>query len=194
MRNAPVKGEPGQCHDPLRVEDAMGPAVLVRSDASLREVARVLLSRGVASVAVVDTDGTVRGVLTEEHLTLNQRYLRLASIQVPQLNGKWVTPRNEVEAACVAARSVTAAEVMDTRITSAKLGESLSVVVQRMLRREVEYALVYHDGVAEGMLGRRDLLRLLADASHPAVDVTPQAAVELDSKAALAAPPRTGLR
>jgi CBS domain-containing protein len=172
----------------------MGPAVLVRSDASLREVACVLLSRGVASAAVVDTDGTLRGVLTEEHLTLNQRYLRLASLQVPQLNGTCVTPSSEVEAACVAARSVTAAEVMDTRITSAKLGESLSIVVERMLRREVEYALVCHDGVAVGMLGRRDLLRLLAGASNPAIVVTPEGAVELDSTAAVVAAPRTGFR
>src|SRR5690349_17416164 len=121
MRDAVGDGEAGPCHDPLRVEDAMGPVVLVRSEASLREVAGVLLSRGVAGAAVVDSGGSVRGVVTEEHLTLNQRYLRLASIQVPQLNGTWVTPSNELEAACVAARTVTAAKVMDARITSAKL-------------------------------------------------------------------------
>jgi hypothetical protein len=95
----------------------MGPAVLVRSDASLREVACVLLSRGVASGSSL------------RRCTLSHR------------------------------------------------GRGHG-----------------HAGVAVGMLGRRDLLRLLADASHPAVDVTPQAAVELDSKAALAAPPTTGLR
>jgi CBS domain-containing protein len=176
MLNRIGEGEPdsSRCH--LHVEEAMGPVVVVWSDASLREVAGVLLTRGVASVAVVDASGTVRGVVTEKHLTLNQRYLRLASIQVARLNGQWVTPSTELEAARVAARTITAAEVMDTRLTSAKFGESLSEVVERMLRREVEYALVWRDGVAVGMLGRRDLLRFLADTSNPAID-----AVSLDT-------------
>jgi predicted transcriptional regulator len=154
----------------LRVEDAMGPVVLVRSDVRLREVARALLDSGVASAVVADAGGTVRGIVTEQHLTLSQRYLRLASIQAPQLNGHWVTPADQMEAACVATATITAAEVMETRLMTAQFGELLSGVVDRMVRREVDYALVWRDAVAVGMLRRRDLLRLIAKASNAATD------------------------
>src|SRR5262249_6821641 len=101
MVNGLVEWDPDSSHWPLRVEDAMGPVVLVRCDMPLREVARVLLRREVANAVVVDAGGTVRGIVTEHHLTLNERYLRLASIQVPQLSVRWVTPASEIEAACV---------------------------------------------------------------------------------------------
>jgi CBS domain-containing protein len=186
-----VEGEPAGSRDVVRVEDAMGPVVLVRCDTPLRDVASVLLGRGVESAVVVDAGGTVRGVVTEHHLTLNEHYLRLACVRVPELNGRWVAPADEVEAARIAARTISAAEIMETRFSAAKFGEPLSVVVERMVRRDAEYALVWRDGVAVGMLGRRDLLTVLVDGSGTASEV-PMAVPDL--KVVATAPASSGFR
>jgi CBS domain-containing protein len=140
----------------------MGPVVGVREDASLRDVARVMLERPAQAVVVVDSAGEVRGVVTDRQLTLNRNMHRLASIKVPQINGTWVTPSDALEATCVAAATVTAAEVMETRLSSASADEPVGAVVARMLEREAEYAVVRRQGFLVGMLSRHELLRMLA--------------------------------
>jgi CBS domain-containing protein len=140
----------------------MGPAIQVREDAMLRQVASVMLQRQVDNVVVVNPDGSVRGLVTDRDLTLNERYLRLSAIKVPRLHGHWVTACDAVEAACIVAATMTAGEVMDTRPTTAAVLESIGTVVERMLRRDADYALVLQDGDVVGLLGRRDLLRLVA--------------------------------
>ena len=115
-----------------------------------------MLERGVQEVVVVDADGAVRGVVTERALTLNPRFLRTSAIKTP------AAPRDDVEAACTAAQTVTVNEVMDNRLTTATVDESIGVVVDRMIRREAEYALELRNGTVIGLLGRRDLLSLVA--------------------------------
>lgn len=157
-----LEGEPGPPSQPVSLEDALGPAVLVRETTTLREVASLMLERQVDNVVVVDAGGAVRGVVTDRDLTLNQRYLRFSAIKVPRLGGHWVTPGDEVEAACVAAATMTAADLMDSHLMTVTLLEPIGPVVDRMLRRDAEYALVLRGGDVVGLLGRRDLLRLVA--------------------------------
>jgi CBS domain-containing protein len=164
-----VEQDPGPASHPVSVKDAIRTAVLVRETATLREVASLMLEQQVDNVVVVDANGAVRGVVSDRHLTLNQTYLRLSSIKVPRLHGRWVTSGDEVEAACVAAATTTAAEVMDRRLTTAEVLEPIGSVVERMLRRDAEYALVLRDGDVVGLFGRRELLRLVAGLpeAHP---------------------------
>jgi CBS domain-containing protein len=140
----------------------MGPVVLVREDTPLRDVASLMLEHQVESVVVADGTGAVRGVVADSDLTLNQRLLRYSAITVPRLNLHWVTLREQVDAALVAAETMTARDAMDRRVTTAKLSEPLGSVVDRMLQRDAQCALVLVDGDVVGMLGRRDLLRLVA--------------------------------
>jgi signal-transduction protein with cAMP-binding, CBS, and nucleotidyltransferase domain len=121
-----------------------------------------MLDRHVEAVVVVDTDGVVKGVVTDRDLTLSQRNLRLAAVRVPRLNGRWVAPCDAVDAACAVAGTMTAAEVMEHRLTTAELYEPIGAVVDRMVRREADYAIVLRNADVVGVLGRRDLLRLVA--------------------------------
>jgi CBS domain-containing protein len=160
--------DPDSC--PPRVEQAMGPAVTVRQDASLQEVAERMLEHGVPAVVVVDERGEVRGALAERQLTLNSRYLRLAGVKVPRIRGQWVSPLEEVEAAWLAARTVSAGELMDTRLTYATVGEPVGVVVERMLRHGADYAVVRAGMSVVGVLSGHDLLWRVAGrvpAEHP---------------------------
>jgi CBS domain-containing protein len=151
----------------------MGPAVVIRQDTTLREVARLMLAHQVQGVLVVNDQAEVVGVVTERQLTLDGHYLRQACAEVPRINGRWVTTAEEVDAACLAAGTLTAHDVMERRLTGACPEELVGVAVERMLRRDVEFAVV-HDGTSVvGMLGSRDLLRQVAGepvAFRPSVD------------------------
>jgi CBS domain-containing protein len=161
----------------LRVDEVMGPAVVVHEQTTLRDVACQMLAKQVQSVAVVDDRAKVVGVVTERQLTLSGEYLRLATMEVPEIAGRWVTAREEVDAACIAARTVKAREVMERRLTCACADEAIGAAVERMRRREVEYAVVHRGGVVVGMLGSHGLLRKVAGestfASQP-TDTPPQ--------------------
>jgi CBS domain-containing protein len=156
----------------------MGPVIAVRENATLRDVARVMLERPAQAVVVVDAEGEVRGILTDRQLTLNRAMLRLASIKVPKLNGAWVTPKDELEASCVAASTVTAQEVMETRLCTASADERVGAVVARMLEREADFAVVRRQGFLVGMLGRHELLRMIAGSTELAVAAVPSGQLE----------------
>jgi CBS domain-containing protein len=146
----------------LRVDEVMGPAVAVHEQTTLRDIACQMLARQVQSVVVVDDCAKVVGVVTERQLTLSDAYRRLATMEVPEIAGRWVTVREEVDAACIAARTVEAREVMERRLTCACADEAVGSAVERMRRREAEYAVVHRGGVVVGMLGSHGLLRKVA--------------------------------
>jgi CBS domain-containing protein len=149
----------------LGVRDVMGPAVVVREDAPLREVAALMLERHAQGALVVDARAVVVGVVTERSLTLGGDFLRRACLDVPRIGDQWVTPLEQVDAACIAAESVTAREVMETRITRASVDEPVGAVVERMLRRDAECAVACQDGAVVGTLDGHDLLRRVAGAA-----------------------------
>ncbi len=140
----------------------MGPAVMVQEETTLRDVARLMLQQHVQGVLVLNRGAEVVGVVTERQLTLNGAYLRLASLAVPEISGRRVTAREEVDAARIAATTLTARDIMEGCITSACADEPAGTAVERMLRREAEYAVVHQDGAVVGMLGSHDLLRKVA--------------------------------
>jgi CBS domain-containing protein len=179
----------------LRVDEVMGPAVVVHEQTTLRDIACQMLARQVQSVVVVDDRARVVGVVTERQLTLSDEYLRLATIEVAEIAGRWVTAREEVDAACIAARTVKAREVMERRLTCACADEAVGAAVERMRRREVEYAVVHRGGVVVGMLGSRGLLRKVAGEpsfASPPTDTPPQIDGQVVHIAAEASP--TSLR
>jgi CBS domain-containing protein len=140
----------------------MGPVVVVRLDTSVREVASLMLAQRAQGVLVVDDHAEVVGVVTERQLTLDGHYLRLACTEVPEIDGRWVTALQEVDAACIAARTLTARDVMDRRLTSACTDEPLGAVVERLLCRDADYAVIHEGDTVVGILGGHELLLKLA--------------------------------
>jgi CBS domain-containing protein len=140
----------------------MGPAIAVAEDTSLREIATLMVARHVEGVLVVNAQAEVVGLVTARQLTLDGHYLRLACAEVPEIGGRWVTALEEFDAACTAARTLIARDVMERRLTSACADEPVAAAVERMVRREAECAVVHQGGSVVGMLGSHDLLRKVA--------------------------------
>jgi CBS domain-containing protein len=190
VANKPVQDPGPAAADRVTVESVGGPAVLVRETTTLREVASLMLERQVDNVVVVDLDGVVRGIVRDHDLTLNARNLRLAALKVPRLSGHWVTALDEAEAACVAAETMTAEEIMESCLTTVDQSEPIGTAVNRMLRRDAEYALVMRESEVVGVLSQRDLLRFVAGQRESAPVSVPLDVTVQQPAAHLAARPR----
>jgi CBS domain-containing protein len=146
----------------LRVEEVMGPAVTVTEDTTVRDVAALMLARQVQAVLVVDAQAKVVGAVTERQLTLNGHYMRLACAEIPEIDGRSVTTLDEVDAACMAASTLTARDVMERSLLRVCTDEPVAAVVERMLRRDADCAIVQQGSSIVGMLGSHELLRRVA--------------------------------
>ena len=120
----------------------------------------------VQAVLVVNVSLQVLGVVTERQLTLDAGYLQLACLRVPRIKGRPVTRFDETEAARIAARTMTADEAMERRLTFASPDERLGQLVERMLQREADCAVVRQGDELVGMIDGHALLHQVAGERH----------------------------
>lgn len=139
--------------------------VVVQFDTSIREVAELLASRKYGAVPVIDADGTLAGMVTEEDMVL-----RAADIHMP----RYVTmtflgsiiylddPRKfEGEAEKILATS--AREIMETAVPTISPEMSIDDVASRMLEEHTRRLVVVdQDRRILGIITRADIVRMLA--------------------------------
>jgi nucleotide-binding universal stress UspA family protein/predicted transcriptional regulator len=136
------------------------PALTVGEDATLEEVARLMLDHSIGCVPVVDTHGLLQGIITESDFTGQERYFPFSAYRAPQLFGEWIS-KEEIEAIYAAGRRMRAREIMHTPVVTAAEGEPVADVVEKMLRHDITRVPVVRDGVPIGIVARHDLLRLM---------------------------------
>ena len=141
------------------------PAVTAREDATLAEIARLMLEHGVGCVPLVDAQGRLSGVVTEVDLTGRGRYNRAAGDHVPYVFGRWAA-KEELEARYREGHTITAREVMSEPIETTAENDLVVDVVQRMFRGERSCLPVARDGVLVGMVTRHDLLKMIVRDPH----------------------------
>jgi nucleotide-binding universal stress UspA family protein/predicted transcriptional regulator len=143
------------------------PVVTAPEDATLAEIARLMLERGIGCVPLVDAQGKLSGVVTEVDLTGRGHYNRVARGHIPYVFGRSVV-KEELEATYRAGQTLTAKEVMSGPIETATENELVVDIVQRMLRRERSCLLVTRDGALVGIVTRHDLLKMIVrDPTRP---------------------------
>src|SRR3712207_2708660 len=109
----------------MRVREIMTqPVVTVREEATLEEVARVMLEGRIGGVPVVDAQGRVRGIITESDFAAKERGVPFSTFRWPQVLGQWL-PREGIEQVYRAARAMTAKEVMTADVVTAEETDSV---------------------------------------------------------------------
>jgi CBS domain-containing protein len=147
----------------MNARDVMSkPVVSVHPDTPLREIARLLLEKGISAVPVVDGNGAPLGIVSEGDLIRPERPAREAWRQswleifaegeplAPELLA-WLQSQNHTARAVMTTPVITVGE--DT-----ELGEIARVLVTHRIKR----VPVVRDGRVTGIVAREDLLRTLA--------------------------------
>jgi CBS domain-containing protein len=127
----------------MEVKEMMtSPAITVREDATLRDVAEILVAQRVSGLPVLDADGALVGVISETDIVEKER-------------GESSEAR-------------TAGEAMTAPAVTIEPRRLVTEAARIMLREEVNHLPVVSDGALVGIVTRADLVRAFV---RPDVDI-----------------------
>lgn len=153
--------------EPLRARDIMTPhPITVRPDATLEQVAKLMLDHQIGAVPVVDSEGRLLGLIREEDFLARERPIPFSAFRAPQLFGRWVTPER-LEEIYAEARSLQAGEVAHPPEVTVTEETPLSELAERMVAANVRHVPVLRDGKLVGIVTRHDVLKAVAHGFTP---------------------------
>ena len=137
----------------MRTRDVMTTdVVVVFPDVSAREAAHLLAERGFTALPVVDTSGSLVGVISEAELLRDR---------LPQ-DPRWLVHGEPAEPRRAPADLV--AQVMTKPVVTVDPNTDLAEVADLMLEHGVRSVPVVHEGHLAGIVTRRDMLRSITRA------------------------------
>ena len=147
----------------MRADQIMTTDVMtVHADTTIEEVARLLTTRRIGSVPVVDDDNRVVGVVNDEELFTNEKGIPFSAVRAPVLFAKWARP-DRAEEIFANARRNTARDVMSYEFVCVDVNASVGHITQLMVERNLHRVLVTRNEQLAGIITRLDLIRMLAN-------------------------------
>lgn len=145
----------------MKAKDAMtSPALGVVRQATLEEVARIMLERKIGSVLVLDEAGHLLGIVTESDF-LKERGIPFSTFRAPMLLGRFLG-KDGLEQVVAEAKKTAVGEIMSAPVHAVGPEEPLTRVLEIMLEYDVNHVpVVDPEGKPLGIITRFDLLRLL---------------------------------
>ena len=147
----------------MNARDIMSKTVVsVYPETSTREIARLLLDKGISAVPVVDNDGAAVGIVSESDLIRPDRAAREVWRQ------SWLEIFAEGEAlapellAWLQSQSHTARAVMSAPVITVSEDTELGEIARVLHTHQIRRVPVVRDGRVTGIVARDDLLRVLA--------------------------------
>jgi CBS domain-containing protein len=147
----------------MNASDIMSrPVVSVHPDTSTREIARLLLDKGISAVPVVDNNGAAVGIVSERDLIRPDRGAREAWRQ------SWLEIFAEGEPlapellAWLQSQSHTARAVMSVPVITVSEDTELTEIARVLHTHQIKRVPVVRDGSVTGIVARDDILRVLA--------------------------------
>jgi CBS domain-containing protein len=137
------------------------PAVTVRRETTLAEVATTMTERRLGCVPVVDKHGKLCGIITQTDFSADEHGVPFSTEAVLQIFSRADTPE-ATERAREQARAMTAIAAMTTEVITAVEDTPVEEIARQMLRYDIDHIPVVRDGVPVGMVARHDFLRMIA--------------------------------
>jgi CBS domain-containing protein len=145
----------------MKVSEIMShPVITVREEATLEEVARIMLDHKFGSVPVVDEQGTMIGLITESDFAAKGKGIPFTTFELPQVFGHWMG-KSGVEQMYERAREISAADTMTRDVITVEEAATIEEVLELMLRYDLNRIPVLRDKVLVGIVARYDLLKLM---------------------------------
>jgi CBS domain-containing protein len=147
----------------MRAEQIMTTDVMtVHAETTIEDVARLLTTRRIGSVPVVDDENRVVGVVNDEELFTSEKGIPFSAVRVPVLFEKWAQPDRAAEIYASARRN-TARDVVSFEFVCVDVNASVGHITQLMVERNLHRVLVTRNERLAGIITRLDLIRMLAN-------------------------------
>lgn len=145
----------------MKVSEIMSsPVKTLKGDQTLEQTAKLMLNSNIGGIPIVDDDGKLIGMVTESDFSAKEHAIPFSRIYAPQLFGKWMS-KEGVEKAYEAARTITVDKIMSSPVITVNKEDTVAEAVRKMLEHHIHRIVVAEQGVPEGILSRRDLLKLV---------------------------------
>jgi CBS-domain-containing membrane protein len=145
--------------------------VTVRTDATFKEIARVLITRKVSGLPVVDAEGTLVGVVSEADL-LPKEELKSATGERPELQLRAATT------ARVKAGGDTAGELMSNPVATIASDASVVEAARTLAEHDIKRLPVVDHGRLVGIVSRADVLSVFLNSDEQIGDLVMEEVVK----------------
>lgn len=145
----------------LKAKDIMtGDVLTVRPEATVEELARVLMEHKISGVPVVDDNKHLVGIVTENDLIRKNKRLHIPT--VIRLFDAFIllgSGRMEEEIKKMAATTVN--EICTKKVLSIKEETSLEEIATIMAEQHIHLLPVLRDGLVVGIVGKADMVKAM---------------------------------
>lgn len=140
--------------------------ITIRPDASVLDLADLLLANRISAVPVVDDEGRLMGIVSEGDL------LRRAESGTERRRSWWLealTPNEALAAEFVKAHGMKVGDVMTRNVITASPDTPIGRIADLLERNRIKRVPIVADGKIVGIVSRANLLQALASArsAHP---------------------------
>ena len=136
------------------------PVITVNEETTLEQTARTMLDNNIGGVPVVDSEGKLKGIITESDFAAKEKYIPFSTFSAPKILGHWL-PIDGIEGIYEAARNHTAKEIMNYPVITVDEEQTVEEAVEMMLEKDINRIVVVRDEKPVGIIARRDLLRMM---------------------------------
>lgn len=141
----------------MKVADVMTRTVVaVRPETPLKEVAALMVERGISGVPVVNADGAVVGVVSEADFVIKERG---AEAGRPRLLAKLFGESRQTKRELAKIEATTAAEAMTAPAVTIEAADTLKLAAEIMAGRRINRLPVVDGGTLVGIITRADVVR-----------------------------------
>lgn len=144
----------------IKAKDIMRKNVITISpDTSVEEIGRIFIEKGVSGAPVVDQEGSLVGIVTENDLISQNKKLHIPTILrifdafIPMESSSKV--ENEIRKMTAS----TAAEICTKEVVTVSEETTLPEVATIMAEKKIHLLPVIRDGRISGIIGKKDVIK-----------------------------------
>lgn len=135
--------------------------ITVKPDTTLEELARILIRYQITGAPVVDDNGNLKGIVTENDLISKNSRLHIPTLL--RLFDAFIplgTSRLEIEIKKMAAYTVD--DICTKEVITVDSETSVEDIATIMTEKKIHLLPVLKDGILIGIIGKKDLIRSIA--------------------------------
>lgn len=138
----------------------VSPVITVKPDASVKEVAQILLQHHISALPVVDDAGQLTGIVSESDL------MRRADLGTERRRSRWLSAlfsdEESLAAEYVKAHGHKVADVMTRRVITAAPDTRLNEIATLLEKHGIKRVPIVENGSLVGIVSRANLIQALA--------------------------------
>jgi CBS-domain-containing membrane protein len=147
----------------LKARDIMTKDVItVGSEATVEELARLLIDHKISGVPVVDNEKRIIGIVTENDLIRKNKRLHIPTI-IRLFDAYFLLDSGKVEDEIKKMVAATVDEICVRKVVSITEDTSLEEIATIMAEKHVHLLPVLKDSVVVGIVGKADIVRSMTD-------------------------------